>query len=134
MLSKSARVVLDTLRPSEAHPILKFGVFDTDFDAFWSDVERTALPVWRWGFHAALWVANWIAPLLIGRLPPFHQHDRQTRERALVAMENSRIAVLRQMMGLLKTILCFGYGADRNVRDAIGYPRQPDDPRQKVRP
>jgi hypothetical protein len=131
MLNQSARVILDTLLPSEANPALKYGIFDTDFDVFWSDIERTALPAWRWGFHAALWAATWIAPLLIRRLPPLTQYDRQTRERALAAMETSRIYSLRQMMGLLKTIVCFGYGADQKVRDAIGYPRQPDDPRRR---
>lgn len=132
MLSATARLILDTLLPSGAHPTLKSGVFDAGFDAFWSDFERTALPAWRWGFHSALWAANWIAPLLIRRLPPLAQHDRRTRERALAAMETSRFYFLRQMMALLKTIVCFGYGADRDVRDAIGYPIQHDDPRRKV--
>ena len=115
--------MLDTLLPSEGNQVLKYGVLDTDFEAFLSDFERTALPAWRWGFYLALWAANWIAPLLIYRLPPLVQHDRQTRERALAVMENSRVYFLRQMIGLLKTIVCFGYGADRNVRDAIGYPQ-----------
>jgi hypothetical protein len=132
MLSQRARVLLDTLLPGEAHSMLKSGVFDTDFDAFWSDVERTALPAWRWGFHWALWVANWIAPVLIYRLPPLTQHDRQTRERALAAMENSRIYLLRQTLVLLKTIVSFGYGADRDVRDTIGYPHNPDDATRPV--
>ena len=123
MLSKRARVILDTLLPAAAHPALKYGIFDADFDAFWSDFKRTALPAWRWGFHLALWVANWIAPLLIRRLPPLTQYDRLTRERGLAAMETSQMYFLRQMLGLLKTIVCFGYGADRNVRNAIGYPR-----------
>ena len=132
MLSQGARVILDTLLPATAHPSLKYGIFDTGVDAFWSDVERSALPAWRWGLHSSLWVANWIAPLLIHRLPPLTQHDRQTRERALAAMETSRIYFLRQMMGLLKTIVCFGYGADRDVREAIGYHRKTDDLRPKV--
>ena len=132
MLSHSTRVILDTLLPGTAHPVLKYGLFDAGFDAFWSDVERTALPTWRWGFHAALGAANWIAPLLIHRLPPLNRYDRPTRERALVAMESSRIYFLRQMMGLLKTIVCFGYGANRDVRDAIGYPEQADDRRLQV--
>jgi hypothetical protein len=132
MLSQSARVILDTLLPATAHPSLKYGIFDVGFDAFWSDLKRTALPAWRWGFHSAIGVANWIAPLLIHRLPPLTHHDRQTRERALAAMETSRIYFLRQMMGLLKTIVCFGYGADSDVRDAIGYPRKNDDVRLKV--
>jgi len=132
MLSQRARVVLDTLLPSDAHPALKYGVLDAGFEAFWSDFERSALPSWRWGFHAALFVATWIAPLLIHRLPPLTRHDRRTRERALAAMETSESYFLRQMLALLKTTVCFGYGADRDVRDAIGYPRQPDDPRPQV--
>jgi len=122
MLKRSSRIVLDTLLPSEGNQVLKYGVLDTDFEAFCSDFERTALPAWRWGFYLALWVANWIAPLLIYRLPPLTRHDRRTRERALTVMETSRVYVLRQLMGLLKTIVCFGYGADQNVRNAIGYP------------
>jgi len=127
MLNQNARVILDTLLPSEAHPMLKSGLFDTGFDAFWLDVERTAVPAWRWGFYSALWVVTWIAPLLIRRLPPLTRHDRLTRERALAAMEASHIYFLRQMLALLKTIICFGYGADRDVRNSIGYPHQPDD-------
>jgi hypothetical protein len=91
-LNHSVQVLLDTLLPSKADPALTYSVFDTDFDAFWSDVEGTALPTWRWGFHAALWVANWIAPLLIRRLPPLTPYDRLTRERARTAMETSQHA------------------------------------------
>jgi hypothetical protein len=132
MLSQRARVVLDTLLPSEADPTLRYGIFDTDFDIFWSEVERTALPAWRWGFNAALWTANWIAPLLIHRWPPLSRQDRQTRERALAAMETSRFYLLRQMMDLLKTVVCLGYGADRNVRNAIGYPQKTEHSRPQV--
>lgn len=132
MLNQRSRVTLDTLLPREANTTLKYGVFDTDFDAFWADVERTALPAWRWGFRLALFSAIWIAPLLIQQLPPLSHHDRVTRERALAAMENSRIYILRQMLGLLKTIICFGYGADESVRGAIGYPHNSDDPHQQV--
>lgn len=124
MLNQSARVVLDTLLPDKAHPAMRYGVFDAGFEEFWSDFERSALPSWRWGFRVALFTATWIAPLLIHRLPPLTLNDRPTRERALAAMETSRIYFLRQMMGLLKTIVSFGYGADRDVRDTIGYPRQ----------
>jgi len=131
MLSQQSRIILNTLLPSQAHPTLKYGIFDADFDTFWSDVEHTALPAWRLGFQAALWTANWIAPLLIRRLPPLTLHDRPTRERALAAMETSRIYFLRQMLALLKTIVCFGYGANRNVRTAIGYSRPMDDPRRE---
>jgi len=132
MLSQQSRIVLDTLLPSGGHSILKYGVFNTGFDEFWLDFERTTLPSLHWGFHAALFAAVWIAPLLIRRLPPLTLYDRPTRERAPAAMALSRFYILRQLFVILKTIICFCYGADRNVRDTIGYPLQHDDPRRQV--
>jgi hypothetical protein len=128
MLSRQSRIILDTLVPAGADPMLKIGILEAGFDEFWSEVERTALPGWRWGMQAALLAANWVAPLLILRLPPLTLHDRATRERALQAMDGSRFSALRQMMVLLKTIVSFCYGADPTVRAAIGYARQFDDP------
>jgi hypothetical protein len=132
VLSRRSRLVLDTLLPAQAHPTLGAGVLDAGFDDFWSDFERTAEPSFRSGFRAALLAATWLSPLLILRLPPLSLHDRPTRERALVAMESSRFYLLRQMLFLLKTVVCLSYGADPAVRAAVGYPRQPDDPRWKT--
>ena len=134
MLSQRARIILDTLLPAGAHPALKYGVFDAGFDAFWTDFERTALSSLRWEFYAALFAAIWIAPLLIRRPPPLTLHDRPTRERALAAMASSRFYLLRQLLLQLKLNVSYCYGADRNVRDAIGYPLQHDDPRRQVSP
>jgi hypothetical protein len=132
MLGKQSRIILDTLAPAAAHPVLKIGILDAGFEEFWSEVERTALPGWPLGLQAALFAVNWVAPLLIGRLPPLAMHDRPTRERALAAMAASRFSLLRQMMGVLKTIVSLCYGANRDVRDAIGYSRQFDDPLPKL--
>lgn len=133
MLSRRDYLILDTLLPSGAHPSLPIGLSDTDFGVFWSEVERTALLSWRRGFRVALWLATWIAPLLIHRLPPLTLYDRPIREEALAAMERSRLYLLRQMIGLLKTTVSLGYGANGNVREAIGYPLQPDDQRRQVK-
>ena len=127
MLSRQSRILLDTLLPAGSHPGLKIGLLDAGFDEFWQDLERTALPSLRWGFLAAMFAANWVSPLLVRRLPPLALHDRPTRERALAAMETSRISLLWQLMSLLKTIVCFCYGANRDVRAVIGYPRQSND-------
>jgi hypothetical protein len=129
MLNHSARAVLDTLLPSDAHPVLRLGIFDAGFDAFWTDFEHSALPAWRWGFGAAVFTAVWVAPPLIRRLPPLTRLDRPTRELALAAMGKSRFALMRQMLTLLKTVAGFCYGADPRVREAVGYPRQADRPR-----
>jgi len=124
MLNHATRAVLDTLLPSGANPQLPLGLFDAGFDDFWADFDQTALPAWRWGFRAAALTAVWAAPLLIRRRPPLTRLDRPTRERALAAMGASHLALLRQMLGLLKTVAGFCYGADPRVRQAIGYPRQ----------
>lgn len=131
MLSARQRVVLDTLLPSQADPALRFGVFDAGFDAFYADFERTALPALKFGFRAALFCAAWVAPLLIGKLPPITLYDRPTRERALAALAGSRFYLLRQMVLVLKAVVSFGYGADARVRDAVGFPLQHDDPRAR---
>ncbi|MCI0574584.1 MAG: hypothetical protein L0332_12615 [Chloroflexi bacterium] len=132
MLNKRDHLILDTLLPAGAHPGLPLGLAGAGFDAFWSEFERTALPSWRRGFRAALWLATWIAPLLIRRPPPLTLYNRPARERALAAMERSRLYLLRQMIGLLKTTVSLGYGAAGDVRQAIGYPLQHDDPRRPV--
>jgi hypothetical protein len=132
MLGASSRIILDTLLPTGAHTELTTGILDAGFDEFWAEVERTALPAWRWGLRAAVLSANWVAPLLVGRLPPLTMHDRPTRERALAAMAASRVSAFRQMVVLLKTIAALCYGANPAVRAAIGYPRQLDDPLPKL--
>jgi hypothetical protein len=134
MLNHAARVVLDTLLPSHAHPVLDLGLFDAGFDAFWADLERSALPAWRWGFRAAVFTAVWVSPLLIRRLPPLTRLDRPTRERALAALGDSNVYLLRQMLTLLKTMAGLCYGADPRVRQALGYPRQPDHPQREAAP
>ena len=120
MLSPRERCVLDTLLPSGAHPDLKLGIFDAGFEAFHEDFERTALPSMRWGFRAALFVAAWVSPLLIARLPPITRLERPERERALDALAGSRVYLLRQILLLLKAVVCFGYGGNREVRAALG--------------
>src|SRR5436190_17787404 len=102
MLNSRARTVLDTLLPPYAHPLLSYGIFDTGFDAFYEDFARTANTSLRLGFQLALITAVWISPLLIGYLPPITLYSRETRERALAAMETSRFYFLRQMILILK--------------------------------
>ncbi len=129
MLGKRARVVLDTLLPSGENATLTPGIFDAGFDAFYADFSKNAIFSMRLGFKAALLLAIWIAPLLILRIPPITLYRRETRERMLEAMYHSRFYVMRQMFLLLKATVSFCYGANPEVRDAIGFPRQFDDKR-----
>jgi len=124
MLNSRARIVLDTLLPSQAHALLPHGLFDAGFEIFYWDFAQTANPMLRCGFQVALLAAIWFSPLLIWRIPPITLYSRETRERALAAMETSRFYLLRQLMLILKTVTSLCYGANRDVREAIGYPRQ----------
>lgn len=128
LLKRREREVLDTLLPSGIHPQLPWGIFEADFDGFYRRFLETADISWRFGFRAALFVAIWIAPLLIFRFPPITLYDRPAREQALLALYASRFNLLRQMVLVLKAVVCFCYGADPRVREVIGYPRpvQPD--------
>ena len=122
MLTPNARIVLDTLLPSNAHPKLKRGIFDAGFDAWYRDEFSHAIFSMKLGFWAGLFIAIWIAPLLIGRIPPISLYKRETRERALNALYNSKVYVFRQMFLLLKATASFCYGADPEVRKVIGAP------------
>ena len=122
MLSPRSRAVLDALLPSGAHPELKLGLFDSGFEEFHADFEKSAAPSMRLGFRAALFAAAWVSPLLVRRLPPLDRLDRESRERALEAMGSSRCGLLRQMLLLLKAVSCLCYGAHPDVRRALGFP------------
>ena len=121
VLSRRDRVVIDTLLPANADARLPLGAIEAGFPAFHAELQRTATPLIRRGFRAATFAATWIAPLLIRRRPPLGRHPRDVREQALEAMATSRIALLRQLLVLLKIIVAMSYGADPSVRRAVGY-------------
>src|SRR5436305_9515680 len=98
MLNSRARVVLDTLLPSQTHPDFPYGLFDTNFENFYLEFAQTANKTLRLSFRFALFTAIWISPLLIRHIPPVTRYSRETRERALAAMETSRLYLLRQML------------------------------------
>ncbi len=129
MLDSRAHLVLDTLLPSHAHPTLTTGLLDAGLDEFWSAFQRTAPPMPRRAFQAAVLAATWLAPVLIGRLPPLARLDRPTRERALAALGASRVPLLRQLFLVLKTVTSLAYGADPAVRRAVDYPHAAAAPR-----
>jgi len=128
MLRPRHRAVFEALLPGQAHPLLRLGVLDTGFEGFYDDFARSAPRTLRWGLRASLAAAAWLAPALIGRLPPITRLEPEARERALKALGGSRSYPLRQTLLLLKMAAALCYGADRRVRDAVGYPGQPDAP------
>ncbi len=87
------------------------------------DFEASAPADFRRIFRLALVTAGWVAPLLIGRLPPMSRLNSHDRERALAAMDKSHLPELRQLVIVLKTVASLHYGGLPEVRQAIGYHR-----------
>ncbi len=125
-MNKRTRIVVDTLLPAGAHAAFGRGALDAGFGSFLETFDRTAPVRLRQGFHVGVAAATWVAPVLIGRVPPITLHRRETREHALQAM--SRWHLLRQLLTVVKAVVALCYGADPEVRAAIGYPAQENPP------
>lgn len=117
------RAVLGALLPSGASSLLPQGLLDTGFEGFLDTFEAVAPADFRRVVRLALATGGWLAPLLIGRLPPMSRLNSDDRERALAAMAQSRLPELRQLVIVLKTVASLHYGALPEVRRAIGYHR-----------
>lgn len=115
------RAVVDALLPAGARPGLP-GALETGFEEFYARFLREAVPALRLGCAAALFAAAWLSPLLIRRLPPLTRLSPQEREAALEAMARSRFYPLRQLLLVLKMVVCLHYGAQEAPRRAVGFP------------
>lgn len=115
------RTVLETLLPGGVSSALPLGVLETDLDRFLEDFKELGATDLQRAFRIALISAGWIAPLLIHRLPPLSRLSPSERELALTAMDGSGVAILRQLVRVLKTVVGLHYGAVPSVRRTIGY-------------
>lgn len=120
MIGPRERAVLDALLPPGGPEGLP-GAFEAGFEDFESGFSKDAPLPMRLGWRAALFVAYWVSPLLIGRLPPLGRLSSAEREDALCAMGKSRFYLIRQASLLLKAVTSFGYGGTKTVRRAVGY-------------
>jgi hypothetical protein len=114
------RAVIDALLPPGGPEGLP-GAFEAGFEAFEEGFRRDAPFPMRAGWRAALFVASWISPLLIGRLPPLDSLPDDERAEALEALGKSRFYLVRQSSLLLKAVTSFGYGSTSAVRRVVGY-------------
>lgn len=119
MLSARDRVVIDSLLPTglDGFP----GALEAGFETFEAGFRADAPFAMRAGWRAALFLAAWLSPLLIRRLPPLDRLPVEEREAALEAMGRSRVYLIRQVFLLLKAVTSFGYGSTPAVRRAAGY-------------
>lgn len=127
MLGRGEHVVVETLLSAEDTPGLGLGILDTGYEAFREEFRRTAVLPMRLSLWAAFRAAIWIAPLLIGRLPPLGRLGREERTRALTRLTTHPAYLLRQLGMMLKMNVCLAFGADRRVQRFVGYPVQFDE-------
>ncbi|HZQ49812.1 MAG TPA: hypothetical protein VFB69_05855 [Candidatus Dormibacteraeota bacterium] len=120
-MNRFDRAVLDALLPSGVNPVLPMGLLESGFERFWSKSSKDLAPNLRLAFRLALFGGAWVAPVLVRRMPPLSRLSPPEREKALTAMERSRIAILRQLVRILKTVAALHYGAHPDVRKALGY-------------
>lgn len=120
-MNRFDRSVIDTLLPSGASPLLPLGLLESGFESFWVESNADLAPRLRLAFRFALFTAAWVAPVMVRRLPPLGRLSPTDRERALAAMERSRLVILRQLVRILKTVAALHYGAHPEVRKAVGY-------------
>lgn len=120
MISARDRAVLDALLPPGGPEGLP-GALEAGFEEFEAGFRRDAPAKMRLAWRAALVLAAWGSPLLIGRLPPIDRLPGEEREAALEAMGKSRVYLVRQVSLLLKAVTSFGYGRTTAVRRAVGY-------------
>ena len=120
MLSALDRVVLNALLPPGGPEGLP-GAFEAGFERWEAAFSADAPSTMRLGWRAALFVAAWVSPLLIGRMPSLERLAPEEREDALEAMGKSRFYLMRQCFLLLKAVTSFGYGSTHAVRRVVGY-------------
>jgi len=121
-LSRNGRAVLDALLPADANPLLRTGLTSTGIEDFLDEFARVSPAHLRRAFRIGLFAGAWIAPLLVRRVPPITRLEEADRELALAAMAESGVPELRQLISVLKTVICLHYGGLSSVREAIGYP------------
>ena len=119
MLSAREKGVIDALLPTglDGFP----GALEAGFEKFEEGFRADAPAAMRLGWRAALFLAAWLSPILIGRRPPLDRLSVDDREAALEAMGTSRIYLFRQVFLLLKAVTSFGYGSTPAVRRAVKY-------------
>jgi hypothetical protein len=117
--------IFSALLPGELHPVLGRSLDDAGFPAFLDELRDGSPAPFRLALRLALFTATWVAPVLIRRPPPLWAYSPATRQRALAAMAGSRVALFRQLLRLLKYAASLCYGADADVRRAIGHRSTP---------
>lgn len=78
------------------------------------------------GLRAGLWFIEFAGPLLaLKKFRRFSRLEQTDREACLAGMSKSDVYLSRQLVPLMKMFAGFAWGADPEVRSALGYDRPP---------
>ncbi len=121
-LSKSQKLVLETLLPSTPGEKLSVGIHDVAFTNFYKNFQQTAIWQMRLTFKVALFVAIWLAPLLARKIPPISLYNESDRTKILEALYKAPFNLFRQLVVMLKLTVSLAYAPDSRVREVLGQP------------
>ncbi|MSP63447.1 MAG: hypothetical protein EXR72_24505 [Myxococcales bacterium] len=116
-LDRLAAALLPSPRPGVP------GAGAIDLRPFWRELRHLPRAA-RLGVRAAIWLLTFGPLLLIGRFTTFGRLDPAAQERLLARVATHRIYLVRQLLQLLKTVVCFGYFRDPAVRRSFELDRQ----------
>ena len=78
------------------------------------------------GLRAALFFIEFIAPAFVSFRPRrFTRLTPEKQEDVLYKMSKSRVYLVRNMLLLIKSVACMGWGANQKVRFGLGYTDEP---------
>lgn len=98
---------------------------DTNAVVVLEDMVRWMSPINALGLRAAVFFFEFCGATCGGRglFKRFSRLPLADREAAMIRLSHSGFFFFRQMALLMKTVACFGFGADGRVRAALGMDR-----------
>ena len=92
------------------------GIDKVDLTQFWSQFNKAGPPTLKLGFRASIWVLNFAAPMHIGQWNMFCNLSESEKNLALERCAKSKSGMVRQMVEIIKIIVCMAYFQDQEVQ------------------
>ena len=98
---------------------------DTNSVVVLEDMVMWLTPMNALGLRFAIWFFEFCGATCggVGWFKRYSRLPLAARERAMIKLHHSNFFFFRQMALLMKTMACFGFGADGRVRAALGMDR-----------
>ncbi len=95
------------------------GIATLTLDKFWSDFEKSAPPLLKFGLRFAIWYLT-LRPILSFRFHrPFPLLQPSAQEIFLTKVNDSHFYFKRQLITTLKAVACMAYFDDPKIRQMV---------------